>query len=248
MTPYYQDDAVTLYHGDCREILPTLAADITVTSPPYNTLPSNSKPSGMHAERRSGVNKWMDRAAKGYADVMPEDEYQEWLRGIIGLCLEASAGLVWVNHKTRYRDGVGINPLQFLPFPLYSEVVWNRRVSMALNCRRYAPSHEFLLGFGTPNYWDDSLNARLSVWNIPFDTEPIDHPCSYPVALISPLIFSSCQPYGVVLDPFAGSGTTLRAAKDLGRKAIGIEICEKYCEITARRMQQGVFDFEGTKR
>ena len=69
------------------------------------------------------------------------------------------------------------------------------------------------------------------------------HPAAKPEPLIRQFIEMSSTPAGVILDPFMGSGTTLRAAKDLGRKAIGIELDEKYCEIAAKRMAQGVLDF-----
>ena len=70
----------------------------------------------------------------------------------------------------------------------------------------------------------------------------MDHPTAKPLGLMTDLI-GNCPPLAVIVDPFMGSGTTLRAAKDLGRKAIGIELDEKYCEIAAKRIAQGVLDF-----
>jgi site-specific DNA-methyltransferase (adenine-specific) len=114
---------------------------------------------------------------------------------------------------------------------------------MALNCKRYAPSHETILGFGRPSFWNDDLNMLMSVWDdIPPQLER-EHPCPYPEEIPARLIDSSCPPKGIVLDPFCGIATTLRAAKDLGRKAIGIEIEEKYCEIAAKRLSQEVLAF-----
>jgi DNA modification methylase len=79
----------------------------------------------------------------------------------------------------------------------------------------------------------------MSVWDVPFDRDDNDHPCAYPVELAIRPIRSSCPSGGTVLDPFMGSGTTLLAARLLGRKAIGIEIEERYCEIAAKRLAQG---------
>ena len=117
---------------------------------------------------------------------------------------------------------------------------------MALNCKRYAPSHEGIWGFGRPVAWNDSLNVLMSVWTIPPQLE-VEHPCPYPAEIPSRLIASSCLEGAIVLDPFAGIGTTLIAAKDLNRRAIGIEIEEKYCEIAAKRLSQEVFDFSEVK-
>jgi DNA modification methylase len=113
---------------------------------------------------------------------------------------------------------------------------------MALNCKRYAPSHEAIWGFGRPCFWADDLNTLMSVWTIPPQLEE-EHPCPYPLEIPMRLIASSCPPEGVVLEPFSGIGTTLVAAKELKRAAIGIEIEEKYCEIAAKRLSQEVFQW-----
>lgn len=242
--PYYEEKGIVIYHADCRKVLPSLSVDITVTSPPYNQIdPSKMKPSGMTKDRGAGLG-WIEKFKQdGYTDNLPESEYQSFVRGVVGDCLQISMGLVWVNHKTRYRDKAAIHPLSFLPFPLYSEIVWDRGGSLTLNARKFAPSHEYFFGFGQPHYWDNRFNTEMSVWRI--SKTGIDgHVCSYPPSLIRPLIAASCPTGGIVLDPFMGSGTTLRAAKDLGLKAIGIEIEERYCEIAANRLRQEVFDFE----
>lgn len=242
--PYHDDKGGRLiYHGDCRELLPLIepgSVDLVVTSPPYNTLPSSHAPSGLHAERKSGVNQWIKKAAEGYADSMPEDEYQSWLLEILEMCRRACAGMLWVNHKIRYRDGFAIHPARMFPWPIYSEVIWDRGGSLALNCKRYAPSTEHLIGFDRPKQWNDEQNRLMSVWRIPPDTNDNAHPCSYPIAIASRPIESATSEGETILDPFAGSGTTLRAAKDLGRCCIGIEIEERYCEIAKRRLSQEV--------
>ncbi|MCI0536114.1 MAG: hypothetical protein L0Z50_12890, partial [Verrucomicrobiales bacterium] len=90
MKPYYKQDGIVIYHSDCREVLPTMttgSVGIVMTSPPYNTLPTTHAPSGLHGERRSGINKWINRAVQGYSDTMPEEEYQKWLVGILSECL-----------------------------------------------------------------------------------------------------------------------------------------------------------------
>lgn len=238
--PDWQSGDVKLYCGDCLEILPQMEAgsvDITVTSPPYNTLPTSHNPSGLHGKRKSGVNKWIAKAVNGYADSRPEQVYQSWLTHVVAECGRASKGLVWINHKVRYRNKQAVHPVRMIPFPIYAEVIWDRRGSMALNCKRYAPSHEALWAFGEPHWWDDKLNKLLSVWQISFDRDENDHPCAYPVEIAERPIRSSCPPDGIVLDPFAGSGTTGVACVKTGRKFIGIEKEERYFEIARKRIE-----------
>lgn len=237
--PYFERDGITIYHGDCLDVLPQLSAvDITFSSPPYNTI-AVTTPSGMMKEHTHKQNEGYD----GFEDDMPEDEYQEWMRSVFGLCRNLSEGLVWVNHKTRYRDKSGIHPLAIFDWPFYSEVVWDRKGSITLNARKFAPSHEFIYGFGVPHFWDNTQNTKMSVWQINPERDIKGHPCPFPVAIAERCIVASCPEGGIVLDPFMGSGTTLRAAKNTGRRAIGIEISEKYCELAANRMAQAVLPF-----
>jgi len=91
-------------------------------------------------------------------------------------------------------------------------------------------------------------DQKTDVWRFNPNAVSNGHPTVKPLALMSYMVRLSCRPTGTVLDPFAGSGTTLRAAKDLNRRAIGIEIEERYCEIAANRMAQEVFDFTGATR
>ncbi len=238
--------AYQIHHGDCLEVLRTLAdssVDAVVTSPPYNTLPSAHKPSGLHAERKSGVNQWIMKSANGYFDQKDESEYQSWLCEVVSQCLRVCRGLVWVNHKVRYRDGYAVHPARFLPFPIYAEVIWDRSGSMALNCKRYAPSHECLLAFGKRFYWDDSLNTKMSVWKISPQRSKT-HPCPFPLEIARRPIISSCPVGGVVLDPFCGSGSTGVAAIESGRRFIGIEREAEYVEIAKARIEavRGLFN------
>jgi DNA modification methylase len=246
MKPTWERGNVRLYLGDCREVLASMAdasIDVVVTSPPYNTLPATNNPGGLHADRISGVNKWIAKAAAGYFDQRPEDEYQNWLRGVVGDCLRVARGLVWVNHKIRYRDGEAIHPARMLPFPIYSEIIWDRGGSMALNCRRFAPSHETILAFGRPHHWNDEQNTRMSVWRIAAvrdegaDTE---HPCPFPIEIAARPILASTKPGDVVGEPYMGSGTTGVAAVQTGRSFVGIEIDPTYFEIAVKRIDKAI--------
>jgi len=232
--PYYDEDGITIYCGDCLEILPFIeSVDVTFSSPPYNQI-SAVGGSGKYKDSPLKLNAGYD----GYSDDMREMEYQAWMRDVFGLCRAVSKGLVWINHKTRYRDKSGIHPLAIFNWPFYSEVVWDRRDSVAINARKFAPSHEYIYGFGVPHYWDSTKNAFLSVWQITPERNVKSHPCPFPVSIAARCITASCPEGGVVLDPFMGSGTTLLAARQEGRRGIGIEINPKYCDVAIERLRQ----------
>ena len=110
--PYYQDDAVTIYHGDCRDILPGInGVNLFFTSPPYNQSLEKFRASGMHKE-----TKWVDRISTSYFDSINEIDYQRQQIEIIDLCYESSAddGSIFYNHKLRYRDTVPIFPINWI--------------------------------------------------------------------------------------------------------------------------------------
>jgi modification methylase len=245
MKPYYEQDGMVIYHGDCLDVMDAwpecFRVDITVSSPPYNTISAVAASGMMRESSHKQLAGYLS-----HADDMPEESYAAWMRDVFSRCRHVSMGLVWINHKTRYRDRSGIHPLAIFPWPFYSEVVWDRGCSVTLNARKFAPSHEYLYAFGVPHFWDNSLNTNMTVWRINPERGIPDHPCPFPAELASRCIAASCPPSGTVLDPFMGSGTTLVAAKRLGRKAIGIEREEKYCEIAARRLSQGALDLFGS--
>jgi site-specific DNA-methyltransferase (adenine-specific) len=216
--------------------LPDKSVDVTVTSPPYNLDWQVRNGQGRGMLKGSKWVKGFSEGYENYDDKMPEDQYQAWIRNVVAECLRVSKGLVWINHKTRFREGVGIHPLSFLPFPFYSEIVWNRGNSMILNSRRFAPSHEFVYGFGKPHYWNDNSNVLMTVWRINPPQGDIDHPCPYPESLVERLITASCPPDGVVFDPFMGSGTTALAAKRSGRQYLGCDNSLKYVEMARQRL------------
>jgi site-specific DNA-methyltransferase (adenine-specific) len=232
--PYYDEDGITIYCADCLEILPFIeSVDVTFSSPPYNTIAATN-PSGMMAEHNHKQNKGYD----GFSDDMPEMEYQAWMRDVFGLCRAVSKGLVWINHKTRYREKQGVHPLAIFNWPFYSEVVWDRGGSITMNARKFAPSHEYIYGFGVPHYWDNAVNTMMSVWRIMPERDVKGHPCPFPVSIASRCITASCPEGGVVLDPFMGSGTTGVACIREGRNFIGIEKDEKYFQIAVERIRR----------
>lgn len=234
MIPYYQDDAVTIYHADNREVLPTLHdVDLVVTSPPYNLNGDGNKSAGSYF--RSLGNGYAT-----YSDDMPHDVYVGWQRHTLRLLWDALAdnGAIYYNHKVRVGGDRCRFPHELVPadMPIRQQIVWDRGSGFNRQFTYYVPRHELILLIAKPAF---RINTRSvdDVWTIPFETGG-EHPAPFPLKLAKRAI--STTDAVQVLDPFMGSGTTLRAAKDLGRKAIGIEMDERYCEIAAKRMGQEV--------
>ncbi len=215
--PYYQDSAVTLYHGDCKEIVPQLGKfDLLLTDPPYGI----GKDLDMHKNSGRVVGKGSRRVA---CKVYPESNWDnkpiddETINMIREKCkvqiiwggnyysLPPCKGpLIWdkENGTNDFADG---------------EYAWNN-IGCALRIKRHL--------------WNGMCRKRL---------EERWHPTQKPLDVISWALQLSGN-VQTILDPFAGSGTTGRAAKDLGRKCTLIEREEKYCEIIVKRMQQEVLD------
>jgi len=206
MKPYYQDSAVTIYHGDCREILPTLPkVDLVLTDPPYgigHLWVGGFKSSGWakSAKSKDVRNEW-DKT------IPAPEVFEAILKAAPLVC-------IW---------GGNYFPLP----PSRGWLVWEK------------PERNFTLAEAELAWTNKDMVIR--VWNGPRGEAGRVHPTQKPEALMRWCVDKMKTPESAtILDPFMGSGTTLRAAKDLGRKAIGIELEEKYCEIAAKRMAQEV--------
>ena len=210
MEPYYQDDAVTIYHGDCREILPTLSpVDLVLTDPPYGI-----------SYRSARRTEWQRKDK-----IQGDDGFPLWL---FDVCKPTVAMFVWCRWDV----------MRLLPKPK-SFIVWDKG-----NHSMGDLDHEFGRQWEGCAFYPGPIHRfvrRPSDIIVAARVPPLKllHPTEKPVEAMMPLLMAH---EGSVLDPFMGSGTTLRAAKDLGRKAIGIEIEESYCEIAAQRMAQTVMD------
>ena len=262
------DGRIQLHLCDAAELMRSMRDDrvgVTVTSPPYNTLPRDTRAYGLRRRKRSrirensgenssgqppdfsrsqlqpGQDGWLAKVSReGYGDESPEERYQAWLQWMVTEMSRVSRGLVWINHKLRFREGRGLHPLRWLPFDVWSEIIWDRRGSMALNCGKHAPSHEYIFGFGRPHWWDDSENTLLSVWQVPPAKGCGEHPCPWPVEIPRRLIAASCPPDGVVFDPFMGRGTTGLACLALGRRFIGCDRSPAYFATARRLVEQAL--------
>jgi DNA modification methylase len=245
MKPYYEQDGVTIYHGNCLDVLPTLGAvDHVITDPPY-------------AISEQGL--WhIGRPGKGRRrfDFFPGDtDWREVTATVLSaakqsmrLMSDRGVAYWWCGHR------------EFGPLVrLYEGKGWKTRFMVWAKAAPSPPPP----GAGWPSGAELCVHAFRAgrTWNHDGSNPPpsnvftcdsfrhgqpgkVDHPTQKPEQVIRPLITASTRQGDTILDPFMGSGTTLVAAKRLGRKAIGIELNEAYCEIAAKRLAQGALPME----
>ena len=238
-TPYYDEGGITIYCGDCLDVLgETSGIDLVFTSPPYNL-------SGGGWNLRGRKKEW-SRLAEGYlsyGDGMPHAEYIEWQRSVLSACWGtlADAGAIFYNHKQILRGNRATLPTDLVPavLPIRQILTWDRGAGFQRNTTHYVPRTEWIILIAKAAF-RTTTRVEWDLWRVP-PTADEEHPATFPLAL--PVKAISSTPCETVLDPFMGSGTTLVAAKALGRRAIGIEIEERYCEIAVNRLRQGVLDF-----
>jgi len=214
-SPYYRDDLVELYLGDCREIDAWLTADVLVTDPPYGIGwkrgANPARASAAHAEiqgdadtttRDAALALWGDRPALVFGSFyapQPAD-----VRQILIYRKPPDSGVV--GSTTGYRRDVE---------PVFLTGPWPKR----------------------PAAWSSVIVTAAHNQGNPSGTSArYGHPHAKPVDVMETLI-AACPP-GVIADPFAGSGSTLVAARNVGRRAIGVEVDERYAEAAARRLAQ----------
>lgn len=219
MTPYYADDHVTLYHGDARDVWPTLTGDAVITDPPY------------------GIN-WSRATWKDDAEAYPV--LMAWL------VLEAQRSVPdgWVavfqamknvaHFHEWFPEGWRLfaackNFVQMRPTEV--QYGWDPAVLWRNGPKR--SGHRPNAGVVTRDFHVGNVAGELR--------KKVGHPSPRPLDTMQHLVLLLTTPdRPIVLDPFAGSGTTLLAARNVGRKAVGIEIDERYCEAAANRLQQEV--------
>lgn len=247
MKPYFDDGTVSLYLGDCREVLPALGvtADCIIADPPY-------------AETSLAWDRWPD----GWLDVAATVTRSLWCFGSMRMFMDHAAEFKAARWKFSQdvawekQNGSGFADDRFKRVhesathwyrgdwreirhvAPKTEVAWYT----AANSGRAQPPHTGTIG--SRAWSDDGTRIARSVQRIPnmWRRNPI-HPTQKPVELVDLLISYACPPGGLVVAPFAGSGSDLDAARASGRRAIGVELYEPYAEKTALRLSQAVLDF-----
>ncbi|HEY9411072.1 MAG TPA: site-specific DNA-methyltransferase [Jiangellaceae bacterium] len=213
MTPYYADDQVTLYLGDCREATEWLQADVLVTDPPYGIGWTATSYNGNRTE--GGIEGDQDTAARDFA---------------LAAFGDGKPCLVF-----------GCPPAES-PKGTRQVLIWAKPPDAGFRHCLAGWRRDWEAIYLVGSAWQMEPAARSAVLRSNARSLAIytkrGHPHTKPVDLMEQLI-DACPP-GVIADPFAGSGSTLVAARNLGRRAIGVELEERYCEVAARRLAQDV--------
>ena len=231
--PYYQDESVTLWHGDALDVLPTIPAgsvDACVTDPPYVI----GAVSAGNLASKSG----------GWADMMHSALwFTEWYRMVDRSLRHTGSFWTFCNWRTL---PVVMKSAVTAGLPMTSLMVWDKEWIGPGGSQGLRPAYELCAllakpGFaipdrGVPDVWRHKTGGF----------KPNGHPAEKPVALVQRILtVAALKPGQLVLEPFAGSGTTAVAAKALGLRCIAIEAEEKWCELIASRLDQGVLDLDG---
>jgi len=221
--PYYQHNGITIYHGDCLEVMPHLEpVDLVLTDPPYGV------------EFTGKVNKDI-KHTNGYANKIGDD-----LVFFKNVVIEIINGAI-SKHK-RVVSFMSNKNLMEMPKPNDIGCFYVQFGG------RVGPwgfgSVNLVLFYGKDPFLSRGMGSRPNSWFVNETAPKNGHPCPKPIGWMKKLVIRCSFPGEIIIDPFMGSGTTLVAAKELNRKAIGIEIEEKYCEIAVRRLSQEVFDFK----
>lgn len=220
--PYYQDDQVTLYHGDCREITEWLAADVLVTDPPYGV-----RWTGIATSYRRGV-----AIPQRQPDIAGDSSVDS--RDMILTMWGARPAICFGSWKAPRPAGVR------------HRLIWDKQ-GMAPGPVRGAfmtmDEEIYVLGEGFKATAPPQRSVITTYEHRSLEVQRAGHPTPKPTGLMERLI-ERC-PAGTVADPFAGSGATLLAARNLGRRSIGVELEERYCETIATRLSEPVLDLWG---
>lgn len=233
MRPYYEDDAVTLYHADSRELLPTLddqSVDCVITDPPYGDKTHESTRTNNTANGRRG-NRVLS-GNFGFDSVTPDELRilaSEWGR----------VSRAWVVANLDYKHAFDFETNEPTGLRLLRIGMWVKtNPNPQISGDRPAQGWEAIAYMHRTDCrprWNGG--GRAGNFILP-SSQGQGHPTSKPLPMVSQMVRWFTNPGDTILDPFAGSGTTLRAAKDEGRKAIGVELDEHYCEVIAKRLTQ----------
>jgi len=247
MKPYYQHAGQKIYLGDCREVLPTLGpVDLVLTDPPYG-ITSNEWDTALD------LRGFWD-SAWGLTDTAVLCAGQPFTTDVISASRsEFCHEWIWIKDRgSNFANTVREPFKEHESVLVFSKGKWtyNAQLQKRSDLGRDRVKYPVASRTESSNYRQFECRGsvmradqRLPSSHQKFNRDRGLHPTQKPLAMMNYFVRTYSNEGDTILDPFMGSGTTLRAAKDLGRECIGIEIEEKYCEIAARRLEQEVLAF-----
>jgi len=247
VTPYYEQDGITIYHGDCRDVLPRLerqSIDLVLADPPYS---SGGMYRGDRSQPTTAKYQHSAETIRTYAvfsgDNRDQRSFQLWSSYWMGDALNITRPGGVLGCFIDWRNvACVIDAAQVGGWVYRALVPWYKGSDLRPRKAWFRQNVEFIV-FGSAGVLEAGPDAegicQDGMLSRRINGLVKEHQTQKPVTLFRDII--GIRPdWQAILDPFMGSGTTLRAAKDLGRRAIGIEIEERFCEIAAKRLAQGV--------
>lgn len=248
MKPYFEADGVTLWHGDMALLLPELryagpVADVCVTDPPYGetSLPWDSWPLGWPGELMRSLpvptSMWCFGSMRMFLE--RRDDFRDWRLSHEVIWEKPRGGMA---HRDRFvrQHEYALHFYRGAWADVHHDQQRTERIGPDKGYVHRGETGPAWNGSRRANVWqDDGTRGLSAILRAPNMRMRGIHPTEKPVVILEPLIRYACPEGGTVLDPFAGSGSTLEAARRTGRRAVGIEASEAYCEAIASRLSQG---------
>ncbi len=242
--PYYQDELATIYHGDSLFLLqemPEGQANVFLTDPPYSSGGTHRSDRNRLPSEKYVMTGTLLQRPEFSGDNRDQRSFLLWCTLWLSQCLriggEQSSCMAFCDWR---QLPIFSDALQCGGWTWKGLGVWDKTEATRPNKGWIRSQCEYILmGHAGPLLGDGECHP--GVWRHGVNVADKQHITGKPVALMCDLV--KIRP-GIIMDPFMGSGTTLLAAKILGRRSIGVELCEEYCEIAAHRLSQEVFRFE----
>jgi DNA modification methylase len=225
ITPYYEEQGITIYNGDCLDVMKELepkSIDLILTDPPYVV---GAKGCGLAGNRKYLKDITSANIDKGF-DIQIFSLLTE---------LNKAPNLIIFSSKEQidlYIKEAKDNSLN------WQLITWNKTNPTPLTNNNYLPDTEYIFHIWKDKKLGGNYDTKRKFYVTQIYKNDFDHPTVKPLEIISNLMINGSKENELILDPFMGSGTTLVAAKKLNRRAIGIEINKKYCDIAIERLSQ----------
>lgn len=228
--------------GDCTDravverVMDGERAEMVFTSPPYNR--GTTTGGGFNDK---SLSQQLTNGYEGYNDNLPKEKYYEWQAILLNQwwSIISDDGVIYYNHRPRVQNGVYETPLDWNPgLPVRQVVIWNSGGGINFAPTHYRPSCEWIVIFAKPSFrlTSKSMSGYGDVWDIPVAEDRWGHPAPFPIALPERALETTSSI--IIYEPFLGSGTTLIACENLGRRCRAIELSPVYIAVALERWSQ----------